>query len=356
MANPTVQITTLNLNPVCPSGVVAPNAATTVQGMANYRLVNTGNTDAVVSIRITLSDSAGHSAQFFTNAEVIPAQSDVSDSHSLFFNAGYPTPGPISVTMQIVFSGDLVDTRSATCQFTVGAAPVIGSATTAGGKIGKPCSYQIKATNSPVTFGATGLPPGLSVNSSTGVISGTPAGAGTFSVQLSATNAAGTGTGTLALTVTTPVSGEPPAFVAPSARPAQAGFQPAWVPPPASPAPPPVPSAPPPAGAQPTLADLGRQLQEMSRQLAAFQAAWVPPPASPAPPAVPPAPPAGAQPTLADLGRQLQEMGPQLLGGAGGSRKTGIVAASGIVMQGLLTIQAMTEETGNPNAGGASRS
>jgi len=99
--------------------------------------------------------------------------------------------------------------------------------------------------------------------------------------------------------------------VAPSARPAQAGFQPAWVPPPASPAPPPVPSAP---------------------------------------------PPAGAQPTLADLGRQLQEMGPQLLGGAGGSRKTGIVAASGIVMQGLLTIQAMTEETGNPNAGGASRS
>ncbi len=72
---------------------------------------------------------------------------------------------------------------------------------------------------------------------------------------------------------------------------------------------------------------------------------------------MPPAsPPAAAQPTLADLGRQLQEMGPQLLGGAGAPRKTGIVAASGIVMQGLLSIVAMTEETGNPNGGGASRS
>lgn len=36
-------------------------------------------------------------------------------------------------------------------------------------------SYDVEATNLPQNFGATGLPPGLSINSSTGVISGTPA-------------------------------------------------------------------------------------------------------------------------------------------------------------------------------------
>ena len=83
---------------------------------------------------------------------------------------------------------------------TVGAAPVITSATAANGTVGTVFGYQITATNSPTSYGATGLPAGLSVNTSTGLISGTPSAAGTSSVTLSATNA--TGTGNAALTVT----------------------------------------------------------------------------------------------------------------------------------------------------------
>src|SRR5262249_53321569 len=57
------------------------------------------------------------------------------------------------------------------------------------------------ATNSPTSFGATGLPAGLTISTTTGLISGTPSAAGTSSVSLSATNAGGTGTLTLSLTV-----------------------------------------------------------------------------------------------------------------------------------------------------------
>src|SRR5439155_21188355 len=62
-------------------------------------------------------------------------------------------------------------------------------------------SYQITATNNPTSYNATGLPPGLSVNTSTGLISGTPTTAGTYSVTISATNAGGTGSATLTLTI-----------------------------------------------------------------------------------------------------------------------------------------------------------
>src|SRR5207245_689057 len=81
-------------------------------------------------------------------------------------------------------------------------APVITSATGATGTVGQAFSYQITATNSPTSYNATGLPAGLSVNTNTGLISGTPtAAAGTSSVTLSAANLGGTGTATLTLTI-----------------------------------------------------------------------------------------------------------------------------------------------------------
>ena len=81
------------------------------------------------------------------------------------------------------------------------AAPAITSALTASGTVGTPFSYPITATNNPTSFNAAGLPAGLSVNTTTGVIAGTPTAAGSSSVTLSATNATGTGSATLALKV-----------------------------------------------------------------------------------------------------------------------------------------------------------
>lgn len=80
-----------------------------------------------------------------------------------------------------------------------GASPVITSSSTATGIYGAAFSYAIAATNSPTSYGAEGLPGGLSVSGD--VISGAPTATGDFNVSLSATNAFGTGSGSLALSI-----------------------------------------------------------------------------------------------------------------------------------------------------------
>src|SRR5947208_16751458 len=64
------------------------------------------------------------------------------------------------------------------------AKPKITSPTTASGTVGIAFSYQITADQSITTWGASGLPAGLTVNTTNGLISGTPTVTGTFSVGL----------------------------------------------------------------------------------------------------------------------------------------------------------------------------
>ncbi|MEO8616839.1 MAG: LamG-like jellyroll fold domain-containing protein [Luteolibacter sp.] len=79
--------------------------------------------------------------------------------------------------------------------------PVITSATTATGTNGSAFSYTITASNSPSSYSASGLPTGLSVNPSNGLISGTPSVTGAFNAIINATNAGGTGNASLTITV-----------------------------------------------------------------------------------------------------------------------------------------------------------
>ncbi len=76
------------------------------------------------------------------------------------------------------------------------AVPVISSNAAVSGRLDIPFSYQITATNQPVTsYSLTGsLPSGLTLNPTTGVISGTPTSVGNSTVQLRASNAAGNST------------------------------------------------------------------------------------------------------------------------------------------------------------------
>lgn len=135
-------------------------------------------------------------------------------------NASETNPAPAGSTTTAIFraGGGATDTGDNSADFAAAAptprntttgppvAPVITSATTATGTVGVAFSYQITASNTPTSFDATGLPGWLSVNTSTGLISGTPAAAETVNLTISAGNAAGPGSASLEITIN-PASG-----------------------------------------------------------------------------------------------------------------------------------------------------
>jgi autotransporter-associated beta strand protein len=86
-------------------------------------------------------------------------------------------------------------------QSSAAGSPEISSATTATATIGQNFSYQITASNNPDTFLATGLPAGLTLNTSTGLISGAPTALSVNEVTIGAVNTAGSGQTTLMLNV-----------------------------------------------------------------------------------------------------------------------------------------------------------
>ncbi|HEX2101637.1 MAG TPA: MBG domain-containing protein, partial [Candidatus Synoicihabitans sp.] len=69
------------------------------------------------------------------------------------------------------------------------------------GRVGESLEYTLVASNAPTSFTAIGLPDGLRLNQATGLISGVPVAAGAFVVDVTASNAAGTGASRLQLTI-----------------------------------------------------------------------------------------------------------------------------------------------------------
>jgi hypothetical protein len=160
----------------------------------------TGMVGSAFSYQITASNGPTS-----YNATGLPAGLSVNTGSGVISG----TPTTAGTNSVIISASNANGTGSNTLTLIVNAAgtPAITSSTTASGTVGSAFSYQITASNSPTNYNATGLPAGLSVNTSSGVISGTPTTAGASSVTISASNANGTGSATLTLTINPASSG-----------------------------------------------------------------------------------------------------------------------------------------------------
>jgi hypothetical protein len=81
------------------------------------------------------------------------------------------------------------------------ALPVITSSATADGQVNAPFNFTVLATSVATSFGASGLPGGLTLNSLTGSITGTPTNSGSFNVTVTASNSTGSVTSLLTIVI-----------------------------------------------------------------------------------------------------------------------------------------------------------
>ena len=125
-------------------------------------------------------------------------------SFILSYPAGLTGSQVIAFTANYRLNGTLTPVTVAPITLTPGLLPNITSATSAAATVGTAFTYTITASNSPTSFAATGLPAGLTLTTTTGVISGTPTTAGSYPVTLTATNTGGASpNATLTITVST---------------------------------------------------------------------------------------------------------------------------------------------------------
>ena len=203
-----------------PTGWGTPNGLTAFQSTSTtgntVTVTNPGNQTGTVGTAVSLQISASDSASGQTltySATGLPAGLSINSSTGLI--TGTPTTaGSNNVT--VTAKDTTGATGSASFTWTINSATgntvTVTNPGNQTGTVGTAVSLQISASDSAsgqtLTYSATGLPAGLSINSSTGLITGTPTTAGSNNVTVTAKDTTGaTGSASFTWTINPATSG-----------------------------------------------------------------------------------------------------------------------------------------------------
>ncbi len=207
---------------------VTITATDTGNASANSSFSITVNANTAPAFSGTLSSATGVVGQAFSYTLPTGAFTDANGQTLAYAATGLPaglslnaatgtitgtptTAGNSTVTLRATDTGNL--SASTTLGINIIGTPTFsGSLVSATGTVGQAFSYTLPANafangGQPLTYAATGLPTGLSLNAATGAITGTPSASGTNSVTLTATNTATlSASGTVGITISNSVA------------------------------------------------------------------------------------------------------------------------------------------------------